>query len=302
MGQVGITAMGVNQMGYHFREGFRNFFSHGLMSFAATCMIVACLLIMGSFSLVAVNIDNMLRDLEKDNEFLAFIDETLSEDEARALQGSIEAVPNVAEVNFISREQAKAAFLEDKDPALFRDIPDGTFRHRFSVHVEDLNLMGETAQAVKELPGVEDIRVELEIAQGFVMLRNVAGALAIILVVMLVVVSLFIISNTIRITTFTRREEIAIMKMCGATDWFIRWPFLVEGLIIGLLGALIAFGLQWSVYGILHTAVGNVTNLQFVSLVPFQDMMRWVLSVFLGAGFLIGAGGSALAIRKFLRV
>ena len=294
--------MGVNQMGYHIREGFRNFFSHGLMSFAATCMIVACLLIMGSFSLVALNIDNMLQDLESDNEFLAFIDETLSEDEARALQSSIEAVPNVAQVTFISREEAKAAFLKDKDEKTFGDIPDDVFRNRFSIHVEDLKLMGETADTVGTLPSVDDIRVERQIAEGFVMLRNVAGALAIILVVMLVVVSLFIISNTIRITTFTRREEIAIMKMCGATDWFIRWPFLFEGLIIGLLGALIAFGLQWGVYGILHTAIGNVANLQFISLLPFQDLTRWVLSIFLGAGFLIGAGGSALAIRKFLRV
>lgn len=294
--------MGVNQMGYHIREGFRNFFSHGLMSFAATCMIVACLLIMGSFSLVAINIDHMLQDLENDNEFLAFIDETLSEDEARALQGSIQAVPNVAEVTFISREEAKAAFLKDKDENTFSDLPDDVFRHRFTIHVHDLKLMGETADAVGTLPHVDNIRVEREIAEGFVMLRNVAGALALILVAMLVVVSLFIISNTIRITTFTRREEIAIMKMCGATDWFIRWPFLFEGLIIGLLGALIAFGLQWSVYSILHTAIGNVANLQFVSLVPFQDLTRWVLSIFLGAGFLIGAGGSALAIRKFLRV
>ena len=139
-------------------------------------------------------------------------------------------------------------------------------RHRFSVHVVDLKLMGETAKQVEEISGIgkDNTRVNAEIAEGFVMLRNVATALAVILVVMLVVVSLFIISNTIRITTFTRREEIAIMKMCGATNWFIRWPFLV--------------------------------------LIPFRELSRVILTVFLGTGFLIGAGGSAMAIRKFLRV
>lgn len=301
-GQVGITTMGGNQIGYHFKEGFRSIFSHGLMSFAAICMIVACLLIMGSFSLVAVNVSHMLKDLEKDNEFLAYIDENLPEDQARGLQGQIEQIPNVAQVAFVTREEAMQQFVKDKKEDLFQDLKPEIFRNRYKIHVVDIEHMNETVDQVKKVSGIAEVRAALEIAQGFVMLRNVASALAIILVVMLVVISLFIIANTIRLTTFTRREEIAIMKMCGATDWFIRWPFIFEGVILGLVGALVAFFLQWSIYKILHTAIENIANFNFIYLVPFSEISQTVLIFFLSAGFLIGASGSVLAIRKFLRV
>lgn len=289
-------------MGYHFKEGCRSIFSHGLMSFAATCMIVACLLIMGSFSLVAINIDNMLEDLEKDNEFLAYIDDSLSVEDAKNLQSKIQEVSNVSDVTFVTREQAMQEYVKDKNEDLFRDLPPEVLRNRYQIHVVDIEKMAETVDAVKQVPGVAEVGAALEIAEGFVMLRNVAGALAIILVVMLVVISLFIIANTIRLTTFTRREEIAIMKMCGATDWFIRWPFIFEGVILGVFGALLAFFLQWSIYEILHTAIGNIATLSFVYLIPFKEISNHVMLFFLGSGFLIGASGSVLAIRKFLRV
>jgi cell division transport system permease protein len=301
-GQVGITTMRGNQIGYHFREGFRSIFSHGLMSFAAICMIVACLLIMGSFSLVALNVDNMLKDLEAKNEFLAYIDDNLSEDEARAIQSQIEQIPNISKVTFVTREEAMQEFIKDKDETLFQDLKPEVFRHRYRIHVTDIVNINETVDQVKKVSGIAEVRAALEIAEGFVMLRNVASALAIILVVMLVVISLFIIANTIRLTTFTRREEIAIMKMCGATDWFIRWPFIFEGVILGLVGGTVAFLLQWSIYKILHTAIASIANFSFIYLVPFSQISQTVLIFFLGAGFLIGASGSVLAIRKFLRV
>ncbi len=302
-GQVGITSMGVNQLGYLFREGLRNIFSHGLMSFASSCMVLVSLLIMGSFTLVAVNIDNMLQGLEDDNEFLAYVDDSLDDNAARALQGSIESVENVADVIFVSREEAYRAFVEkNPDQKLFLEVPENTLRHRYRVHVDDIELLTQTVNQVRQIEGIAKVGADYEVAEGFVMLRNVVSVVAIIMVVVLLTVSLFIISNTVRITTFTRKEEIAIMKMCGATDWFIRWPFLFEGVLLGLLGATLAFFLQWGVYSVLHTAVGNVANLAFIELVPFVDMAKTVLLAFLGAGFVIGAGGSAMAIRKFLRV
>ncbi len=300
--QVGITDMSGNQLGYHFKEGCKSIFSHGLMSFAATCMIVACLLIMGSFSLVAVNVDNMLKDLEADNQFLAYIDENLDDDSARAIQRTLEGVANISDVRFMTRDEARAAFIADKDQALFQELPAEVLRHRYVIHVADIEAMADTVESVRNLDGVSDVQAALDIAEGFVMVRNISTVLAVVLVVMLVVISLFIIANTIRITTFTRREEIAIMKMCGATDWFIRWPFLFEGVILGLFGALLAFGLQWSIYQVIHKAILSAGNLSFVYLVPFGSLSNVVLCAFLLGGFLIGASGSVLAIRKFLRV
>lgn len=210
-----------NNLAYFFLEGFRSIFTHGLMSFAAVCMIVCCLLIMGSFSLVAVNLDNMWGDYEKQNEFLAFVDETYTEEQARALQSRIEAIPNVASAAFVSKEQAKEDFAADKaENELFEGLPDTVFRDRFRIHVVDLEQLEATVEQVGQITGVVKVNASPEIAQGFVVVRNIASGVALILVGILLLVSLFIITNTIKLATFNRRDEIAIMKMCGATNGF----------------------------------------------------------------------------------
>lgn len=295
--------MGDRQIWYHIREGFRSIFTHGLMSFAAVCMTVACLLIMGSFSLIAVNASHVLGDLEDDNEFLAYIDDSLTREQGQALESQIKAISNVDTVTFITKEEAMTEFkTRFEDQSVFRETDSSALRDRFSIHVTDIELMKDTVAQVEAIDGIGSTRAALEIADGFVMLRNVASAIAIILVVVLVVISIFIIANTIKLATFTRREEIAILKMCGATNWFVRWPFLVEGMILGLVGGVVAFFCQWGIYGIIVKAVAESGILSIISVVPFASMSHVVLLVFLVVGFVIGAGGSVLAIRKFLKV
>lgn len=284
-------------------EGLRSIRSHGLMSFAAVCMVLACLLIMGSFALIAVNAERMLGDLESENVFLAYIDETYTDAQIEALQAKIEKLDNVAEVAFIPKEDAKQTYLEGReDSGLYEELPDEVFRDRFSIHVVDIEQFEQTVDQVVVMPGIVNHRAETEIAEGFVMVRNVATAIATILIVILVVISLFIIANTTKLATFTRREEIAIMKMCGATNSFVRWPFVFEGLILGLIGALIAFFAEWGVYSLVCKAIVDANALSFLAVIPFQSMVWNVLGSFLLAGALIGGGGSALAIRKFLQV
>ena len=291
-------------LGYFIKEGFLSVFSHGLMSFAAVCMIVACLIIMGSFSLLAMNVDANLKRLEDENEFLVYIDESYTDAQINELKRQVEAVDNVAPpVEYITREEAKAAYLNGKeDQGLFVNLPDEVFRDRLSVHVVELERFNETVDAVCALPGVANHSAEGALAEGFVAVRNAVTALAYVLVAILASVSLFIIANTIRLATFARRDEIAIMKMCGATDWFVRGPFVVEGLILGIMGALVAFLLQWAVYGAVCRAVINSGALALFDLVEFKAIWRWVLGVFLAAGAAIGAIGSGFAIRRFLQV
>ena len=289
--------------GYFVQEGVRSIGTHGLMSFAAVCMIVACLFIMGSFSLVAVNAGHMLGDLQEENAFLAYVDESYDQTQCDALEAQIETVPNVASVTFISKEEAKENYLQGReDVELFTDLPDEVFRDRFSIHVTDIEAFEDTVEQVRALTGVVNITAAVEIAEGFVIVSQVASAIAIILIGILVLVSLFIIANTIKLATFTRREEIAIMKMCGATNSFIRWPFVVEGLILGILGATIAFFLQWGVYSLISTAIVEYNAASLIVVLPFGSMALRVYGGFLLAGVLIGAGGSSIAIRKFLQV
>ena len=293
-------------MGYHLKEGFHSIFTHGLMSFAAVCMIVACLIIMGSFSLVAVNLDNTLGDLEAENEFTAYVEEGMAEADAQALQTELEQIPNVSSVTFVNGEQAledyRQRYVDSENAALFEDLPEDLLQHRFRIHVVDIESLSQTVAAVAEVDGISETQAALDIAQGFITIRNMAGAVSWILILLLLIISLFIIANTIKLATFHRREEIAIMKMCGATNWFVRWPFIFEGMILGFVGAIVAFFLQWGIYSLMVTAISEYGGLQLIAVVPFQTLALRVAAIFAAAGLLIGAGGSLLAIRKFLQV
>ena len=289
--------------GYYVSEGFHSIFTHGFMSFAAVCMIVACLLIMGSFSLLAVNLDNMLGDLEAENEFLAYIDDTYTEEEARAIQPEIEAIPNVSQVTFVTRAEALEDWKEGRaENDLFNSLQPEVLRDRYRIHVTDIEQMAQTVSAVEQVSGVAKVRAAVDIAQGFVLVRNIATGVAAVLIGILLVVSLFIIANTIKLATFYRREEIAIMKMCGATNAFVRWPFVVEGMLLGLTGALIAFFAQWGIYELVAKLVVQGNGLSLVTITSYLSMAPTILAVFCITGALIGVGGSTLAIRKFLQV
>ena len=293
-------------MRYHLREGFHSIFTHGLMSFAAVCMIVACLVIMGSFSLVAVDLDRTLGDLESENEFIAYIDDSLTTEQAKAVQKNIERIPNVASAEFVDKVQAledyKARYSDTENAALFDGLPDDTLRDRYEIRVTDIEQMARTVEKVRQVSGVADVSAAIDVAQGFVTVRNMAGAVAWVLIILLLVISLFIIANTTKLATFHRREEIAIMKMCGATNWFVRWPFVFEGMILGLIGAVVAFFLQWGIYSLIVQAVEEAGALQLIYIVPFRELAVRVAGAFAAAGLLIGALGSLLAIRKFLQV
>ncbi|MCI8913340.1 MAG: ABC transporter permease [Lawsonibacter sp.] len=291
--------------GYFISEGVHSIFTHGFMSFAAVCMIVACLLIMGSFSLLAVNLDNMLGDLESENEMMVYIDESLTEDQARALQPILAKVENVSQLTFVTGTQALADFkLKQQNTDLLSDLPDDTFRDRYRVHVVDIERMAETKTALEQVEGVGEgnVRAAIEIADGFVLVRNIATGVAMILIGILLIISLFIIANTIKLATFYRREEIAIMKMCGATNGFIEWPFVVEGMILGLAGALIAFLAQWGLYQLVAKLAIQGNGLSLVTMLSYNSMATTILAVFCTVGAVIGVGGSLLAIRKFLQV
>ncbi|MCI8398424.1 MAG: ABC transporter permease [Oscillibacter sp.] len=295
--------MGRHNFGYFVHEGLSNMFSHGFMSFAAIGITVACLLIMGTFTLVAVNANSLLKDLEQENEILAYVEDGYDEYETRALQKKLEEVSNVASVTYISRQEAMEAFLEDyPEEEMFQDLDPQILQDRFSIKIYDLNQISQTAQQVRNMEGVADVNAYEDVAGGFITVRNVASVVCIALIVILFVVSVFIISNTIRLTTFDRREEIAIMRMVGATNGFIRWPFVYEGFMIGFLGAVIAFLFQWGLYEAVAQGVSSNDALQLIDVIPFQELWKPVAATFSVAGILVGVGGSLSAIRKFLLV
>ena len=288
---------------YFAHEGLSNMFSHGFMSFAAIGITVACLLIMGTFTLVAVNANQLLRDLEQENEILAYVDDSYDETQARALQKKLQSIPNVASAAFISKEEAMEEFkAQYPDEALFQDLDPEILRDRYAIKIADLRQQKQTVEQVKAVEGIAKVNAYEEIAGGFITVRNVATVVCVALIAILFVVSVFIISNTIKLTTFDRRGEIAIMRRVGATNGFIRWPFGYEGFLFGILGAAVAFLLQWGLYEAVARGVANNDTLQLISIIPFTEMWEPVAVSFAAAGIVIGVGGSLSAIRKFLQV
>ena len=299
---MGITVMKFSRGGYLIGEGFRSIGKHGFMSFASVTIIMACLIIMGSVSLLSVNIDALIKDLENQNEVVTFIDEELTEDEARAVEEKIEAVDNVESADFVSRELAMDNFFDNYDSYLMEGIDSTVFRHRYVIHLTDIALMSQTTEDLMTVEGVAKVRAHVEYADIFVTIRNVVSVVSLVLIVMLVFVSVFIMSNTIKLATFNRREEIAIMKMVGANNGFIRLPFIIEGLTLGLIGGGLAFIAEWGVYELLTGKIISTVAGSFIRVVPFVDVAIPVLIFYLGTGILVGVFGGINAIRNYLKV
>lgn len=289
---------------YFFHEGISNMFSHGFMSFAAVGITIACLLIMGTFSLVAVNANANLQSLQQQSEILAFVDETYTEAQAKALQGKLEKIDNVSSVTFISREEAMKAYAEEyiEDESLAADLTPEIFRDRFSIRLVELEDMSTTVESIRGVEGIAKVRADEDLSKGFLTISKIATVVCITLIAVLLIVSLFIMSNTIKLTTFDRKDEIAIMKMVGATDGFIRWPFVYEGLLLGCFSSILAFFLQWGLYAGISAGIDASDTLQLLDILPFTDLWIPVLVSFVIVGLLVGIVGSLMAIRKFLRV
>jgi len=295
--------MKLNNLGYLLKEGFRGIFLHGFMSFAAVCVTVACLVIVGSFSALAYNLDEMVQDLNQTSEILVYIDSDLSDAEARSIGTKINLMDNVLQATFVSREEALQDFIADHDgDSAFSGVQASDLRHRYIVTLEDNTKMEQTDAALKQLPGVAKTNAAYELAKGFTTIQDVLHIVSAAVIAVLLVVSLLIISNTVKLAMYDRKDEIAIMKMVGATNGFIRLPFVVEGFSLGMIGAILAFGTEWAGYDALVQKINSVDSLQLFKFVPFQELLIPMVIVFAAAGMFVGIVGSWTSIRKFMNV
>ena len=292
----------MSRSGYLIREGFRSISTHGFMSFATVTIIMACLIIIGSVSLLSVNIDAIIKDLENQNEIVAFVDESYSLEDAQALEGQLSAIDNISDVQFVSRNQAMDNFMDNYSEDLREGIDETVFRHRYVIHLTDIALMAQTKAAIEGVPGVAKVNAHLDYAKIFVTIRNIVSIISLILIVMLVFVSVFIMTNTIKLATFGRREEIAIMKMVGANNSFIRLPFVVEGLVLGILGGGLAFLAEWGIYTLISGKLMNVLAGSFFTVVPFSSVSMKMFIAYMGTSILVGIFGALNAIRNYLKV
>ena len=295
--------MRLNNIGYLLKEGIRGIFLHGFMSFAAICVTVACLLIVGSFSILAYNLDIMVEDLNQTSEILVYIDSELSDAEAKSIGTKINMLDNVLKATFVSREEALENFIADHEgDSAFSGVQASDLRHRFVVTLEDNAVMKETDAQLQQIPGVAKTNAAYELAEGFSTIQDVLHLVSYAVIAVLLVVSLLIISNTVKLAMYDRKDEIAIMKMVGATNGFIRLPFVVEGFSLGMLGAALAFGIEWVMYDAMVARIAAVDSLKLFSLVPFQELLIPMVVTFAAAGMFVGLVGSGSSIARFMDV
>ena len=292
-----------NNFGYLLKEGIRGIFLHGFMSFAAVCVTVACLIIIGSFSVLLYNLNIMVAEVEQDAEILVYIDESFTEAEAKSVGSKINMIENVHQATFVSRQQALEEFVAKQgDESAFQGIQADVLRDRFLVTLEDNNKMKETVPMIEAVSGVAEVNAPYRVAEAFATIQHILRIVSAAVIALLLVVSLLIISNTVKLAMYDRRDEIAIMKMVGATNSFIRFPFVVEGFLLGMFGAAVAFFLEWGLYNALVGWIGSVDALNLLQFVPFMELIWPMVATFGAAGLFVGIFGSFTSIRKFLDV
>lgn len=292
---------------YLIRQGWHNMAANRLMSFASIGVLTACLIITGIASLLWMNVNAVVDYLADQNEIIVFVKPDVADDAMPAMQKQIEDLPNVLEVEYISKDAAFAQMSEWL--AEYGNLLDGyenIFPAKFHVTVEDLNFLADTSTQLSSLEGVESISAPTDLAGVLITVKNAVTYGGLALVSILVLVSVIVISNTIRLTVFARRREISIMKYVGATNAFIRLPFFVEGMTVGLIAGLLASGAVCGAYYLVYQYMLESYNTWVLSLINnllvLGDIWYWIILAFAGFGIVIGGFGTATSIRKHLKV
>lgn len=289
---------------YLIKEGFRNTWTNRMMSIASICVLMSCLVLIGSASMIFLNMDSLLSRIEEENVIMVFIQDGVAEDVKSQMGNDIQAIGNIKEVEYIPKETAWAEQLETMEEAqaqfftqISSEIP---LPDAYKVTVDDLSQFDGTVQQLKALQNVDTIRENKDLAQKLVSIRQGITVISIVIIAVLFAISLFIISNTIKLTVYSRRLEISIMKSVGATNGFVRLPFVVEGMILGILSGAIALGLVWGVYELAIQQFSALLLSLSLTALPFEKYALAMLGIFIAIGIVSGVGGSLITMRKYL--
>ncbi len=289
--------------GYLVKEGFKNVWSNRIMSIASICVLISCLVLTGAAALFSLNVSKLVEEVGESNETIVYIQPGYSQLEAVYVGKEIEKVDNVASAKFYSKEEAFEQYRKTLGDSLFSRIEDrNPLPDSFIVVMHDLSKYEETVAEIQKIEGVDkdSILNRKDFADKLTRISNLVTIISIGVVAALLIISLFIIANTIRATMYSRRFEISIMKSVGATNSFVRMPFLVEGMIIGLISAIIATGVLALVYQGVGMVVENAQSL--FAFIPYTDLLPYVAVSFAVFGVFVGFCGGFLSIRKYLKM
>ncbi|MGI6263779.1 MAG: permease-like cell division protein FtsX [Succiniclasticum sp.] len=295
--------MSLSSKEYFIRETGKSIKRNGVMSIASVSTVAVSLLVLGLFLLLFLNTDNLAKYLESQVQMTVYMDDSASADDLSAMERKLRALPGVVQVKEVTKDQAMERFRErlgDQASLLKALGTDNPFPASFEIQVDQPSRIRELVPVVSEMPKVETAKFGQEVVEHLFALTKILRIGGAVLIVFLCLATLFIIANTIRLTVFARRKEVTIMRYVGATDWFIRWPFLLEGMCLGFGGALIASVLVDIIYTSLMSRI--YLTLAFFPILPAWPTLLFADLFILACGTFIGALGSHLSLKKFLRV
>lgn len=296
-----------NIFGYLLGEGFRNVFHNKKSSGASLAIMCATMLIFGLFFMIIENLNHAVETLETQQGMQVFIEKSATETQITEIGEQIRKIDGVNTVTYVSKEDALSQTkekLKDKQALLAGWDEDNPFRASYVVTLTDLKLSTQVQEEIGKIDNVADISSRDETINGLVTIANGVRIVSAVILTLLVLISVFIIANTIKLTVHARRKEISIMKYVGATDSFIRWPFIIEGIIIGIIAALISILVLGIAYSLIANGMSSsdLLNKMGMSLLSFSDMITLLVIVYLILGIGIGALGSTISMRKYLQV
>lgn len=297
----------------HFRDGFKNVLRNGWMTFASVSSIVVSLFILGVFLLVALNVNSMADQIESQVEIRVYLQLDVDEAKRAEIEETIRNMPEVSKVTFVTKEEGLEQLREslgEENKDLFEgyDNENNPLMDSYTVDIFDPQKISEVADQISAINDNDETQPIMDVNYGkgtietLFKITNAVRNIGLIMVLGLIVTAMFLIANTIKTTIVARRREISIMKLVGATNSFIRWPFFIEGALIGLIGSVITTGLLLWGYSELVRLTQVDLGLMLVKLVTLKESGTLVATLLIGLGVLIGVWGSTLSIRKYLKV
>lgn len=289
----------MSSIGYLIKEGFKNLMHNRLMTLASIGVLVSCLVLTGSAVMLTINASDIVDSVGDTNVTKVFLDDELTKLEAVYKGKELLEVDNIVDVQFIDKDDSIQAYREQLGEEVFANMQgdDNPLPYAYSIVMDDLSKYDDTIALIKQVPGVASVSSHREVAEKLTSLSSFITTMSLWIILALAVISLFIISNTIRMTMFSHRFEISIMKSVGATNAFVRVPFIIEGIVIGLVSALISVGLLFLLSNGIITFAKRILDFPYTN---FVEVMWPIIGAFCAAGVLVGALGSAVSIRRFL--
>ncbi len=292
--------MSFSSFGYLLKEGFKNLWNNRMMSLASIGVLISCLLITGSAIMLTVNVSGVVSSVGDNNVTTVYLDDNISELEAVYIGKNLEKLDNITEATFYPKDEAISAYRDVLGEEVFSNMSgdDNPLPHAYHITMADLSKYDDTVAQLLKIDGVASVSSRSEVAEKLTSLNTLVTMMSFWIILALAIISWFIISNTIRMTMYSHRFEISIMKSVGATDAFVRIPFVIEGVVIGLISAGVAIGLLAALSNAVISAVEHILPFKYV---PFTNVMWPIIGGFILAGVLVGSLGSLRSIRKFLK-